>query len=405
MARSYSVLKRLVSDRLAKANGVLTDASFLENFNASLDELRTYVDFPEAKKTALLSPALFTDVTVYNPPSDLYTDSILAMRPFTEIPAERRNISIERNTVTEFDRNLRWNSWKGKFALEYNQGMKTLRLLGVMSSKAQNSMIHDCNTYDQNGTWIADTTGSDAANVQTNDLTFMEGSGSVSFEIDVSQSVNNFARIYNATMNLADESNLTSPYLFLYVYLPSVTDITSLTIVYGSDVSATPGTKTNYRTYTATAQFGGAAFVAGKNIIGLPRSGSVMTGTVDTDSIRYVEVTVTYSASQADMSGVLVDGIILRDGELAELQYYGANIIQTSGGTKQQYFVNVDDTSTLEPDTEILLVDWTAQRIAPNVKQMSGGQTLRSYALDEMERYKMRHPSERKKTKKNWYYH
>lgn len=405
MARSYSVYKRMITDRLGKVAGVITDASLLEALNGTLDDLRNYVDFPEAKKTALLSPALFKDVTVYTPPSDLYADRIIAMRPFTDLPSIRRDISIEMNTGTEFDRNLRWEQWVGKFAIEYNQGVKTLRLLGRTSATAKNVLLHNCDSYDGDGTWTADTSGSDALNVATNSITFMEGSGSVSFDVDVSQSVQNFARVYNPSMNVKDITAATQPYLFAYVNIPDVTYVTGVEIAYGSDAAATPSTKANYRTFTATTQFGGRAFVTGKNIIGVPWSSSVETGTVDETSIRYVEAKLSYSASQVDATGVIIDGIFLRDGELSELQYYTNAVVQaTGGGAFKQYFTATDDVTILQPDTEMLFVDWASQRIAPNVKMLGSTRTMRDLANESLRTYINNHPREIRKVKKNWYY-
>lgn len=404
MARSYSVYKRMISDRLGKAAGVITDASLLEALNGTLDDLRNYVDFPEAKKTALLSPALFSDVTVYTPPSDLYTDRIIAMRPFTDLPAVRRDISLERNTGTEFDRNLRWEQWKGKFAIEYNQGVKTLRLLGRPNSKAQNVLIHACEGYNTDGTWVADTSGSDATNVASNQITFMEGAASVSFDVDVSQSVQNFARIYVPDMNVKDVSLVTQGYLFVYVNIPTATYVTSIDIIYGSDTGATPGTKANYYTFNATTQFGGAAFVSGKNLIGVPLSLATQTGTVTTTALRYVEAKLNYSASQADMSGVIIDGIYLRDGELSELQYYTQNVVQAATGTYKQYFTLTDDVTIFQPDTEMLFIDWAAQRLAPNAKMLGSTKTMRDLAADTLKMYMANHPHEIPKVKKNWYY-
>ncbi len=405
MARSYSVYKRMITDRLGKAAGVISDASLLEALNGTLDDLRNYVDFPEAKKTALLSPAMFSDVTVYTPPSDLYADRIIAMRPFTDLPAIRRDILLERNTGTEFDRNLRWEQWKGRFAIEYNQGIKILRLLGRPNSAAKNVLIHGCEGYNTDGTWVADTSGSDATNVATNQITFMEGAASVSFDVDVSQSGQNFSRIYVPDMNVKDVSGVTQGYLFIYVNIPTVTYVTSMDIVYCSDASATPGTKANYYTFNATTQFGGAAFVAGKNLIGIPLSSATQTGTVTTTSIRYVEAKLNYSASQADMSGVIIDGIYLRDGELSELQYYTNAVVQaTGGGAYKQYFTATDDVTIFQPDTEMLFIDWAAQRISPNVKMLGSTKTMRDLAMDSLKMYMMNHPHEIPKTKKNWYY-
>ena len=90
-----------------------------------------------------------------------------------------------------------------------------------------------------NGTWTA-TAGSDATNVRTDPFIYTKGmGGSVSVDVNVSQSINNYIEISNSGMsavvltnhvNVADE--------LLEVYLPDATNVTSLLLRWGSGSSS-----------------------------------------------------------------------------------------------------------------------------------------------------------------------
>lgn len=406
MARTSSQIKALINSKLGKAAGTISSSDFLAGMNLSLDALRLRVDFAETAKTANLSPASFTDVSVYAIPSDMLGDDILDIRPLVDIPSEVRNQNWDRNSNAEFTRNLLDERATPKYNIEYNNGSRTLRLLDTLSAQVKNTQLHSCDTYDGNGTWTADATTSDANTVATDSVNYFEGSGSVSFNATVAQSVNNKATIYNpgfATVDASNQSN--SPYLFFYAYIPDVTYVTSLTFVYGSDTAATPATKANYYSFTATTQFDGSALQTGKNLIGVPRSGATQTGTVVNTTIKYLEFTVNYSASQANTTGFRLDGIYLRDGQLFEVRYRTQNIVQaTGGGTKKQYFTLDDDVLLLNAEGEVLYIEFTAGYLAPNVKSPTSGQTLGEQADMSLARYSLYHPSDRKLMKRNWYY-
>lgn len=403
MSRTKSQIKSAINSLLGKSAGTVSTTDFDAGMNLALDALQLEVDFPEGRKTALLSPAAFEDVTVYACPSDLRDDGIIDFRPFQEIGVYRDQ-EWQRNTVNEFDRNLLDERSRPRFAIEHNNGTRKLRLLTNLSSSAKSILLHNCNSYNGNGTWTADTTNSDALAVSTDTVNFVEGSGAVSFNVDVSQSGNNRATIYNADLASVDVSGLSSnPYLFLWVYIPDVTYVTSVSGIYGSDSSATPSTKANYYTFTATTQFGGTALVSGKNLIGVALSSATETGSVTEATIRYVEVILNYSASQTDMTGVKVDGIFLRDPEFFEIRYPTYNIVQAAGGTKKQYFTADDDTLLLNADGEVLYVNYTAGYLAPNVKSLGTGKTLGERAREMVALYKNRYPSERRLVQRNWY--
>lgn len=405
MSRTFASLKSIVTSKLHKADGTFTTADLDRMMNEALVMLNLKLDFPEAMTTATLSPRLFDDVFTYAAPSDMKGDAVLAIRPFTEIPSDRRQTELMRQQPSEFTRETLWTDSEGRYAVEYDRGISTkkIRIAGRVSDKAVNRTLHACNTFDGNGTWTADGT-TDATNVATDAVNYFEGSGSVRFDVDVSQSAGNTATIYNADMASVDTSDSNDPYLFIYVFIPDVTNVTGVNISYGSDTSATPSTKANYYTFAATTQFGGDALVTGKNLIGIQKSSATETGTVDDAAITYLEVELTYSASQTDMSNVRIDGIILRDGELHEIRYFTKNLVDSNAGVSQETFQADDDVLILNEEGELLFTEFAAGHLASNIREFSSAKIYMNNAEMAISEYRTRYPSERKLVQKSYYF-
>lgn len=403
MSRTYSQLYAATNSKLQKAGGTITTSDFLAGVNLALDGLLLEIEPPELQRTQALSPALFKDVVLYTPPTDLQGDSIIDIRPLVEIPNRSINNNWEKNTTVEFEANLIGDKVPQKWTIEYNNGQRYLRVLSDVNGLTQNVQVDSCDSYNGNGTWTADAT-TDALNVATNTVNYFEGSGSVSFDVSVAQSANNYATIYNPSIATLDISGLTSPYLFFYVYIPNVTYVSSISFVLGSDTGATPSTKANYKTFTATTQFDGSAFVSGRNLIGIAYSAGVDTGTFVNTTLKYEELKVTYSASQADMSGVLLDGVYLREGMLYEIRYLSQNAVVSASGTRKQYFTADDDTLAFNAEGELTFVEYVSGYLAPNVKDVQTGELYGNRAARYIAQYNFRYPKQRRVTKRNWYF-
>jgi len=96
--------------------------------------------------------------------------------------------------------------------------------------------LHAMDTYDGDGTWVGT---NDATTVATDASTYKEGSGSVSFTIDVSNSTTNKATLTNSTFTSVDISSyeLNDGGIILWAYLTDSADIRSFEVLFGSDSS------------------------------------------------------------------------------------------------------------------------------------------------------------------------
>jgi hypothetical protein len=182
--------------------------------------------------------------------------------------------------------------------------MEKTYLLVNYNSKYSEFVAVTCDSLTENGEWLADTSTSDATNLVVDTNNFTQGNGAFKFDIDVSQSGNNRATIYNSTLTAEDFSGDKDISSWLVDFqFPSVTYISSITWKWGSSTS-------NYYSVTSTTDFNGNPFVGAEYFTGkFDWLNATVTGTPDDTALTYLEIVVNYSASQADATSFYVDNI------------------------------------------------------------------------------------------------
>lgn len=224
-----------------------------------------------------------------------------------------------------------------------------------------NQLIHECESFDGNGTWVADTAGSDAANVRT--TTLYRRTGSVAFDIIVGQSVNHYADI---AVNGFNSVNLSAPVVAgvgtatLELTLPSAVDYTSFTMRFGSS-------PTDYYEVTVTTQLSGEAFVQGKNVLGFDWSTATTVGSPVDTAIDYLFVRATYPSTFTSQVGVCLNNIMMRQKVFLNLHFISDNaLIDGSSGTPKDQFTSDTDTSSyLNIDSSF--VDWILYTVMEDI--------------------------------------
>jgi hypothetical protein len=184
------------------------------------------------------------------------------------------------------------------------------------------------------GTWTADSTGSDATNLTYDVNEVKEGSAALNFDVDVSQSANNLATVYivrDSVDDLGDQEDLGT--FVLDVYIPDVTEVTSVSIKISSDSAGTPSTITNYWTLTATTDINGNSFVNGWNKVSMAWSDATQTASPDAEEILYYEININYGASQGDDTDFRVDNFYIVRSERLVFHYISWLVGTNTGGT------------------------------------------------------------------------
>lgn len=192
---------------------------------------------------------------------------------------------------------------------------------------------------DGGGTWAADTSTSDMSNLAVDQAIVYHGNYSLSFDVTVAQSVNNRATLSNSTLTAQDFTNLSGiSSAFMEVYIPVVTNFSSITLYWGSDSS-------NYWSVTATTQASGAAFVVGRNTIRFDWTASTTkTGTPTVTAIDYCRIDFNYAAGYTNTTGFRVDYLRFCRPETLTLNYLSSNVGQNASGTAIALFGASTDT-------------------------------------------------------------
>lgn len=251
--------------------------------------------------------------------------------------------------------------------------------------------LNDCDSLTANGTWAAEAS-TDAANVTLEETNMTEGVGAVSFDVTVGASVNDYAAVEVTGMTQVDLTDYANKgTVFLDLYIPSVTALSSITLRWGNDSS-------NYYSKTVTAQFNGYAFRVGVNTLGFAWSGATETGSVTDTAIDYLNVRVTYTASYTSQTGFILDNIRVANPFRMSLRYYSTAFVldgSTSGYVTK--FTNITDSSLLDDADDDILLYWALSdaywiKESPNDRV----EALRLHQ-DALDRLKTRYNSEKKR--------
>lgn len=254
---------------------------------------------------------------------------------------DRNTISFARKSEREIAEEIAVNADDPAWAIERRDG--DVYLVISYNSQYTPLTISSMDSTTDGGTWTAFAT-SDALNLTADSNEFLQGSGSLNFDVDVSQSVNNYATLYlpDATeRDLSDHEDLSS--FILDVYIPDVTYISSFTFYWGSDSGATPSTRANYWSATTTTDINGNAFSNGWNTIKVDWNAATATGSPDVTSVQYYEIRMSYTASQADDTDFRYDNFRIVRPEPLVFHYISWNVGTNSGGTELTAFTATSD--------------------------------------------------------------
>lgn len=207
------------------------------------------------------------------------------------------------------------------------------------------------------------TLSDDATNKSEDTLDYQLGNNSLSFDIDVSASGNNYSTLVYSPSSAFDLDSLitndTGNLEFL-LNLPDVEYITSIDFRLGNDSS-------NYYSASFTTDYQGEGLKFGWNLFSIPLGEAALpdnpdlsaqtyankvseTGTVNDAAIDYLYIRINYSASAVDISGCKFGGLLWVD-EFQTVNYR----CKVEGANKKPFeHYNVDDVSfeveLLNPD-------------------------------------------------------
>ena len=180
---------------------------------------------------------------------------------------------------------------------------------------------------------------------------------------------------------------------FYWVYLPTASGITSLTLRWGSDYTA------NYYTYTATTTQQGVAFQNGWNLIAVPWVSATKVGSPVVTTYNSVQLIVNYNS--VAQTGLKFCNLTSNTGYIFEIQYYSKYLFRNASTNAFQETLadSTDNGKILNLDTESynLFLFKAAFFVAQSLQGSDASYDadyFQTEYINALKRYKMLNPSE-----------
>ena len=301
------------------------------HINRAARQVLQDVDPKETTKIVSL-PQVFNSIFDYAIPSDIKGDRITDIRP----QANRNPSDIfVQDYATTFD-SQKLLGLSNSIYTQWNTGIKTLRI----EAPTLKSPIVLCDTSTTTG-WSA-TVG--AQNISLDTVNSVAGGGAIQFNLAAGSAA---GAVQVSTLTPIDvTNNVNIDTLFFWVYLPTASAITSLTLRWGSDITA------NYYSSTVTTNQQGTAFVNGWNLIAVPWSSSTLTGSPSVTAYDSVQLIVNYNSTL--QTGLKFCNLTSNTGYIFEIQYYSKYLFRDPSTNTFQETVtdSLDNTKLINLDTD-----------------------------------------------------
>lgn len=312
MATTLSDINNLINDRRrdTSSNSIDMTSDGFRAINSALQIWNEVHDWPWTIKTVNFN---------YNPGIYKYTVASDFKFPLTLQPF-KPNMGLGNYTLVsplKFPTSL----YNQRFAVSNENGIQYLMVKGL---DGNNATINTATAYDENGTWVG---ASAISNVGTNDYEGYTWPSSVSFDYSGTSGT-----LTNSTMSAVDLTAYQNrSNLYIDVYFPTVTSISSVSLKWGTDAS-------NYYTVTSTTDYLGRSFSVGWNRIKFAWSSPTTVGTPTVTSIAYLQMTLAFSVNPS-ATGFYFQNVFISENVPLTLTYYSVNMVyDVSGSTQLQLF-------------------------------------------------------------------
>ncbi len=347
---SYNVLD-LKNDITAILHG--TTSNQIQNFDGAINraarEVLLDVDPQETIRQVEFVAPIFNSVFDYPIAADVKGNKLIDIFPQVqrlpnEIWTQGYNQAFDIAKQNVF-------SMANMFTMKFNSSLKTIRINAPWLNPPV--IINQIDSTTDNGTWAV--TGT-ASNISVNNTNFAQGAGSVQFDITTGAGGINNSTMY--PVNLSAVVNQAS--LFVWVYVPTGANLTSVQLLWGSDSS-------NYYDRTVTQTQQATAFVNGWNLCQFQWDGVSVVGTPNASAIAFAEIILNVTGN---MSASKVNGLDSILGTILNYEYYSKYLFRNaSTGTYQETVLLDSDLINLDTESFNLLTYKTAGLV---VQQQQG---------------------------------
>ncbi len=243
---------------------------------------------------------------------------------------DKQTLSFEHKSSRELAEDIGQQFPGNSWSVERRNGETYLAINHQIETKSV--VLDNCQTI---GNWMA---ANDAYNLTVDTTEYKEGSGSFKFDVNVLLSgTANSASLINGLWDAGDLSKYEiDGSILLWIYIADSTFTTSVSLVWGSDSS-------NFWTVAVTTPLNKTTFEDGWNRVKFDWATATKTLSPDASSVSYIYISLNYSASQTDMTGVRIDNIIISKPEKLTFYYLSWNVGKDAAGSSLTAFSATTD--------------------------------------------------------------
>ena len=345
---------------------------------------------PQETKCIETTQPIFSGVWDYPAPTDLKGNRITDLYP--QVNRNLWDIFLQ-YYGQQFDVNKNF-SLKEFFTVQFNNGVKSMRVNAPFIPL--NQLVNPCAAIPN---WVG---SADVSNIQQDVVNFADDLSGASIEFNLASGTNpqtgTLTNSLNSTINLTGYQGQSS--FFLWVYMPTGSNFSSVTIQVGSSAS-------NYYTITSTQTQENTAFQNGWNLVQFiwtPQTTKV--GTPNLTNITYIQIGLTYNGTA--MNAVRICGFYCRVALVYNISYYSRFIFAdaVTGAFKEiptstSDYINLD-TETFNLYMWALAVEAVQQQHNADTKNSDIGYFIGKYQ-DALNTYTKKYPTESQKVQDQYY--
>jgi hypothetical protein len=293
--KTLAYIKNRINDRRRDSGNFAVDMT-AEGFRA----IQTIIDFWQQNHDWEFTIQketfnFYKGITWYSTPIDFKVDIDLTPKRNSQ-----KSITFQKVSAGDFDSAiLKLN----RYAIVVDNRIKYLRMESNLGSTAQ---VHSLTNPAEDGTLVG---AGDISNVAQDSYETFDFASSISFDFDGTSGT-----LTNSTMTAKDLSKyLNRSKIFMNVYLPIVSNFTSIALKVGSDDS-------NYYLVTATTDYLGNTPEIGWNKFEFDIWDSSV-GSPDMSNVDYFQLTFTYGSSTT-ATGFRIENLFISEEVPIYLEYY-----------------------------------------------------------------------------------
>lgn len=328
---SYSILNLKQDLTGATHNTQLNQITNLDGLiNRAARQLLLDLDPQETKRTLEFIAPIFNGVYDYPIAADVKGNKIIDIFPQVQRLPQDIWTQAYNQAFDVAKQNI--FSMLDMFTMNFNTGFKTLRINSPWLNPPV--IINNIEGITVNGTWA---TGGTATNLIVNNMNFAQGAGSLQFDVAVGTGY-----LENSTMAAVNLSNVVNQSsLFVWVYVPTGSQLTSVNLRWGSSSS-------NYYTFTTTQTQQGTVFVNGWNLCQFQWSSATVVGVPNNTAINYSRISLVMTGTN---TAVKLNGLNSILGTILNYSYYSKYLFRDAITGSFQETVT-DDSNLINLDTE-----------------------------------------------------